>query len=630
MTLNFGDGVRIAQTTAIDPENADILRLLVTLRAWGPNGARTAATLKNNFFTPMRAIVALCSREGILASDLMRFSLVREKLPQVIAPSNFAAVISELQRVLDARKDLEFILLDQNGLRQLVAAKPVHSTEQTEYIPPRIWTYQVNRLRECLDDYITHRQQIENCYNFCVEAYAKNFGTLAAALKADTISSRTPFRNASNRGDESRLGCEYHNHFAYTASRFGILELLGRWVGAPKVGNSEKGITLFSSYLTLITHVGLAYLLNFSLMRQDEGRSLRADCLYIEEDEKLGKIPILCGETTKTDPDSDARWPTSPSVHVAIEAMMSVANLRMKCAQENPMVAPLATDIANPCLVDRAFEPWVGHVSKHYSERPVGQRYSDIIRKYPKLLDVKEMEITEQDLKIARSVTPTLNLDEFQVGRPWPLAWHQLRRTGAVNMFSSGVVSDSTLQFQMKHLTRAMPLYYGRGSSSLRLNEEARVQLINAQYEVMGIEIAAVVSDRFVSPYGDEHKNKNIAESAGLQGEVNLLSEVDTRRFEAAARRGAISFRMTVLGACMSKRPCEGDCIESIADCAGGDGGAPCQDALFDRQRADKNKVMLDNVMLQINSTTPDSPRYRALEKEKRGLENYFATINQS
>jgi hypothetical protein len=127
MTLNFGDGARIAQTTAIDRDNADILRLLVTWRGWGPNGARNAATLKN-FFTSMRAIVALCSREGILASDLMHFSLVREKLPQVIAPSIFAAVISELQRVLDARKDLGFILLDQNGLRQLVAAKPVHST----------------------------------------------------------------------------------------------------------------------------------------------------------------------------------------------------------------------------------------------------------------------------------------------------------------------------------------------------------------------------------------------------------------------------------------------------------------------------------------------------------------------
>lgn len=632
MTLNFGDGPQLAQTSSIDRDNADLLRMLVTWRGWGPRGARTASTLKNTFFTPIRQIVALCSREGILASDLMRFPAVMAKVPQVLTASKFGTVVSELQRILDARNELGFILLDQNGIRQLVAAKPVHTTEQTEYIPPRIWAYQVNRLRECLDDYIAHRQKVEDCFRFCVDAYAKNFGTLTAALAGGTNTSRTPFQNASNRGDGSRSGSgyEFHDHFAHTASRFGILELLGRWVEAPEVGNSKKGITLLSSYLSLITQVGLAYLLNFSLMRHDEGKSLRADCLYIEADEKLGKIPILCGETTKTDPDSDARWPTSPSVHVAIEAMTSVANLRMTCARENPVVAPLATDIGNPYLVDRAFEPWVGHVSKHYSERPGSQGYSEVIRKYPKLFDVKTMEITEQDLKIACSVTPTLNREMFQVGRPWSLAHHQLRRTGAVNMFGSGLVSDSTMQFLMKHLTRAMPLYYGRGSSSLRLNEEARYQLVNAQYEVMGYEIAAVISDRFVSPYGDDHKKKSIADSIGIQGEVNMLSEVNARRFEAAARRGAISYRTTVLGACMSKGPCDGDCIESIAGCAGGDGGALCKDALFDRQRAAQNKVRLDGTMLILNSTTPDTPKYCALEKEKRGLENYFDIINRT
>jgi len=511
-----------------------------------------------------------------------------------------------------------------------VAVKPVHTTKQTEYIPPRIWTYQVNRLRECLDDYMMHRQKVEDCFHFCTDAYARNFGTLTSALAANSKKSFIPFQNPDGRGNGDKTGRKFHGHFVHTAARFGILELLNRWVEATEAGNRKKGIKLFSAYLSLVTQAGLAYLLNFSLMRYEEGRSLRADCLYYEEDEKFGKIPILCGETTKTDPDSDARWPTSPSVKVAVDAMTSVANLRMKCAQENPVVAPLATDIANPYLVDRTFEPWVRRLPKLYSERSCDQAYSDVIRKYPKLFDVKEMGITEQDLKIARSVTPTLNMEVFQVGRPWSLAWHQLRRTGAVNMSGSGVVSDSTMQFQMKHLTRAMSLYYGRGSSSLRLNEEARVQLVIAQYEVMGHEIAAVVSERFVSPFGDDHKKKSIADSVGLQGEVNMLSEFDAKYFEAAARRGDISFRATVLGACMSKGPCDGDCIESIAGCAGGDGGAPCLDALFDRQRAEPNKVRLDGIMLILNSTMPDTPKYRALEQEKRGLENYFDIINRS
>lgn len=184
-TINFGDGPQLTNTTPIDHDNADLLRLLVTWRGWGPRGARTVASLRLGFFPTVRAIVALCSREGILASDLMRFPAVAAKIPQVIAPSVFGTAVSILQRVLDARQDLGFLLLDQNGVRQLVAATPEHSKEQTEYIPPRIWTYQVNRLRECLDDYLAHLRQIEDCFHFCVDAYAKNYGTLAAALSAE-------------------------------------------------------------------------------------------------------------------------------------------------------------------------------------------------------------------------------------------------------------------------------------------------------------------------------------------------------------------------------------------------------------------------------------------------------------
>ena len=93
-------------------------------------------------------------------------------------------------------------------------------------------------------------------------------------------------------------------------------------------------------------------------------------------------------------------------------------------------------------------------------------------------------------------------------------------------MFASGDISDSSMQLQMKHLTRLMPLYYGRGNTSLHLNEETRVLLVNAQYEAMGRQLAAVQTNRFVSPYGDEHKEKLLAAASG-EIPVNLISEDD-------------------------------------------------------------------------------------------------------
>lgn len=475
MSINFGDGPRSFNTRPIDRANADLLRLIVGWRVWGPRGIRSCNSIKN-FLTPIRAIIALCSREGILASDLMRFPKIKAKLPQVISPSGFNMAVSELSRLLDARSNLGFVLLDQNGLKELAAAKPDHNPEQTEYIPPRIWAYQVNRLRECLDDYMANRNQVEDCFKFCIGAYAHNYDSLTAALTSKNISSRNPFTYPQCPNSGVKTGYHFYGPFRDTAIKFNILELLERWVGGDISPKS------FSNYLTLIQKAGLTYVLNFSLMRHEEGGSLRAECLYFEVDEKLGRIPILCGETTKTDPDSDARWPTSPSVEVAIDAMKSVSSLRMLCAAKNPIAAPSDEDIANPYLVDRAFEPWAGGQSASYLIRPRSRSYTDLISQYPLLFNVKELEITEQDLRIARTICPTLNKEIYQVGKPWRLAHHQLRRTGAVNMFASGLLSDSSIQFLLKHRTRAMPLYYGRGSSTLALNVEARAILVTTQY----------------------------------------------------------------------------------------------------------------------------------------------------
>ena len=80
LKINFGDGHN-GRVQRIDSANADLLRQMVTWRIWGPPGIRKIASLRN-FLLPVRKIVALCSREGILASDLMRFPNVAAKVPQ--------------------------------------------------------------------------------------------------------------------------------------------------------------------------------------------------------------------------------------------------------------------------------------------------------------------------------------------------------------------------------------------------------------------------------------------------------------------------------------------------------------------------------------------------------------------
>ena len=145
----------------------------------------------------------------------------------------------------------------------------------------------------------------------------------------------------------------------------------------------------------------------------------------------------------------------------------------------------------------------------------------------------------------------------------------------------------------------------------------------------MGRQLVAVHTDRFISPYGDQHKAKLLAPANGGES-VNLISEGDAQHYEKAARKHLTNFRLTVLGGCMKNGQCDGDCVSSVGDCAGGDGQAPCVNVLFDCSRAAANKARLEGVIKQLEATPPDTPRHRFLEQEKRGLENYFAYIRKA
>lgn len=618
--LDFGDGHKGSHPQHIDLINAKLLRLLTTWRIWGPRGVVSTNTLLANFFRPVRKIISHCSRNGIVCSDLMRFPKLVEQIPSFLGSSEYGKVISELQRLWDARDVIGFTIIDEEGLRRLATAQPDYEQKQTAYIPPRIWAYQLQRLRSCLDDFLVHQQSIIDCYTFCIDAYEHNYGSLQEALTpTETFSNHLkPFGTLRKSNQGVRTGRRYYGHFDLTAERFGIKTVLDKWVGSQKSGLE---VSHMSVYLSLLQSAGLAYITNFTLQRINEAASLRTDCLLWEADEKLGRIAIICGETTKTDLDTDARWPTSPSVEVAVKVMTCIARLRMRCYLAHAEMRLNDTERANPYLLGRAIEPWSGGLGKvqPYAVRPAPMSYKELCRRYPLLLDSEQLRITEDDLRLARMLTPDLSAERgFAVGHIWPLAWHQLRRTGAVNMFASGLLSDTSMQFQMKHASRLMPLYYGRGYSKLRLNGEVEYVVRGAMYEAMAHKLHSAMSDRFISPHGP-YRKQAIA--------INLVSDKDLKYLAAAASRGQTVFREIRLGACTKRGTCSYGGIESVARCAGGDGDAPCADVLYDRERAPEVERELTVIDNEITSAPAGSPRQTALLAERNGLENFLNAV---
>jgi hypothetical protein len=611
LKLNFGDGkTRGART---DKPNGDILRQCAAWFLFGYQGCRNAHSLKYKI-TVIKPIFVTCTEEGIVATDLMRFPRVLDKVARALAPSSFDFAVTVLHELLDARDDLGFCLLDKDGLARLAALAPEHHEEQTPYIPPRIWSYQVSRIRECLTEYLAHREQVAACFAFCLDVHATNYGSLKRAVNAKADGSRSPFQV---RDRNRRKGCHFHGAFKLTADRFGVTKMIEKWIGPFTGEKGEKQIAMFSQYLDLVSKAGLSYLLNFSLMRIEEGWNLRADCLVVEKDERFGDIYMVRGETTKTDPDADARWPVSGSAELAVEAMTHIAGMRMQCASERDGIGLTPADKANPFLISYQYEPWSRGKSNSYRIRPRAVSYSELMKSYPQLFDAKELTLTREDLRTVRLITPSLNSDEFKLGAQWRFGWHQLRRTGAVNMLSSGLVDEPSLQLLLKHQTRVMTLYYGRNHSRLNLNQETRTLFLKAMYQEYGRELRKLQSPQFISPLGPERK----------VAIVTFIKDTEALDLDKAARQGKIGARCIRAGFCVKNSTCPYGGHEAIAHCLGGDDGKGCPDLLLDitkeREIMTYEKVIDD----QLKIVHLDSPRHKRLQAEKRAIRKYYEIV---
>ena len=131
-------------------------------------------------------------------------------------------------------------------------------------------------------------------------------------------------------------------------SSFGVKEVLERWVRGVE---SVESIQAFMYYFHLVRYAALVDIAAFTLMRIDEAASVRWNCLRWFDDPVFGRIPLIQAETTKTDPDDNGLWITSPSIEPAIQALQSIAKLRLSSVEQ-------WSEESNPALITAVLEPW--------------------------------------------------------------------------------------------------------------------------------------------------------------------------------------------------------------------------------------------------------------------------------
>lgn len=601
MQINFGDGHNKNMRQGLSAENANLLRQACAWWLWGPQPVRTAHTLKSRY-SALSRLAKLCDGHGIAINNLYRFPNIIDEVARSVTPSSTDELICILHDLYENKDSLGFYVLDTLGIRQLCASMPRHQARQTAYIPPRIWSHQIVRLKTFLDECYSRLSEIEDCFNYCLDLYIQHYGSVEAAFNISTTNRISSPFSRPLPGNEKKS-------FYDVANEFEIYELMKKWLHSESRPNERHDVRLtsFSSLLTLIGYAGTAYIANLTLMRIGEAWTLRSDCLQIEKDPSLGDIYFIRGTTKKTLNDPDAKWIASSSIVPVIDLMARVSELRMRAAALDPRQNIEADDLDNPYLVNFPYEPWTRSRSKAapYKIRHAFPGYASVTDSF-RLFDRDELIICEEDLRLAMEVNADLDTSKYKVGAAWNLTWHQLRRTGAVNMLYSGVVSDASLQYQMKHISREMTLYYGHGHSRIGFNSEARGLFVRALYESVERDFKSISDKRFVSPFGNDRKISIL----------NIANYSDSKTFGRLVSEGSVSWRSTLFGGCTKAGPCEYGGIDNFIRCGGGDEKEPCADAIYDHEKLEDIENLRHLIEDRLLDATPNSPYFISLSAQ--------------
>lgn len=595
----FGSRVKF-HFSEYSKENASSFKQIIFYITYSHLFPGKYTSLTSWYFT-LKNVFQICSKYNLDIEQLNRFPRVIEEIGESFAktsPSKFRMSVYHLNAILKNRDNIGIQVLNEKNIALYKQFDPDYDLGQAAYIPNRIWILFIQHLDSILDDFEEHEQQLCSLYHYFVST------TLANENRGISVADSSPFNNHSARGKEF-----YGGEFEDCLEDYGLIELFEKYVKRPSRENYPKYLT--DQFGALLNGIGLTchlYILYYSLMRRHEAGSLKVDCLHIDDDDRFGEFYLLAGETTKTDPDSDARWVIPKRVKRAVDIAKTLIEWKVKYT---PEVREPHALFQNLLVWQKKFR-----VSK---ERGV-KSFDNLSSKISYLFRFEQFQIYQGDYDEALALTPNLiNKDWFVVGGTWKFTFHQLRRTLAVH-FAVNKVSASSTQLQMKHGTREQQYHYQNNAGKLRLNRSAVEEVVNEYYAEMSRNITSVIHGEVIIPHAKSPVREEI---------VQFITEGEKKKLLTAQKRGLVGYRKNILGGCMKQGVCEYGGFDSIAHCSGGDGGKPCAHLIID---GDREQEFRDDQLDHKNNMTnlpPNSPRYKALEAEIKGYGTVLSIIEE-
>jgi len=591
----------------ISDQNKKILKQLICLYLWYEPIYPGKIASVYSYFPALCSYARYADKFNIRIDQFYRFPRLYEGLISSLTPSAQEKLITCLSTFYHHRDEIGLTLANKDFLSELKRLKIPFKPNQHPYIPPRIWMNMINRCDEILEKYLSNRFDFEAGISELIEAYKHN--------QSVNPSRPSPFSKfvSHNHNDFIFLN---HDDFLSTYKIRDLIDYLG--ISYVNCDGNELTLKAITSILNIIQSVSFWYVIAHSIQRKSEAKSLRFDCFLEDKDMTLGTVSMLKGESTKTDPDSDARWIVPSNVKKAIDCLKSISKLKHLSTGKPPTdSSPLFTTYRPAWSPNNSFNEGDGLYNKLSSV--VGDTLNN-----KKIFPDTLFSITAEDYATAYQLTPKLTeKDWFKVGGVWHFTAHQFRRTLAVNLFSSGLPSD-VIQWLMKHKTIAQSFYYGRNYHRLFVNEEAKNFVVNESHITKlnkFTELAMGSSEDDVFPVG-----RNMTESKVL----NLVENKTFNKITKMIKNGLLDARPTLLGLCMAPS-CSYGGIESAAHCAGTNGKGPCKDAIFSKKKLPRLKKLLQSHRKALETLDTQTAEYFALTHEIEAIEVYLnATSSNS
>ena len=198
-----------------------------------------------------------------------------------------------------------------------------------------------------------------------------------------------------------------------------------------------------------------------------------------------------------------------------------------------------------------------------YKKQGTSTTYSRMLVFIPDLCPV----VTQQDVDELNAMELERNWlrSGIVVGQPWPLAFHQYRRSLSVYAHRSGMVSLPALKRQLQHITDEMRAYYSDGfcrAVNLVFDKDHfshEWRIAKAESSFLAYSLALLFSDDdLVGEIGGQGAQR-------MQAVVSKRSRPETLKL---FRDGKLAYRETVLGGCTATDGCDQSPLEPIPwDC---------------------------------------------------------------